>query len=373
MNIKSLLIGSAAALATVSGAYAADAVVAAEPEPMEYVRVCDAYGAGFFYIPGTETCLAIGGYVWYQVGTSNYDSTNLGNDSGTEHGIGYTAVGTGWHKNIRARVNFDARTETEWGTLRSYIRLQAGWNGVGDGAVGVDQAYIQLGGLDLGYSESFWVDDHISGAMNYGSHSWSGLSYGYQQRARIGYRFKGGNGFFGVIALEDDNLTGNGYLPDVVAKVGVQQDWGWVAAAVAYDESAASWAGKLGAQINIPNMPGSSFRVIGMYSSSGGALAAKNAYGFAPWQPNITHADWSVIASYNQQFNEKFGASVGFQYWGGIDSLGVQDFTGWEAELSGVYMATPNLELRGEVAYRHLNVAGTNDGVSGYLRVTRYF
>ncbi|MBK8458343.1 MAG: porin [Phyllobacteriaceae bacterium] len=53
MNIKSLLIGSAAALATVSGSYAADAVVAAEPEPMEYVRVCDAYGAGYFYIPGT--------------------------------------------------------------------------------------------------------------------------------------------------------------------------------------------------------------------------------------------------------------------------------------------------------------------------------
>ena len=63
MNIKSLLLGSAAALAVVSGAQAADAVVAAEPEPMEYVRVCDAYGTGFFYIPGTETCLKIGGYV----------------------------------------------------------------------------------------------------------------------------------------------------------------------------------------------------------------------------------------------------------------------------------------------------------------------
>ncbi len=53
MNIKSLLIGSAAALVAVSGARAADAVVA-EPEAVEYVRVCDAYGAGYFYIPGTE-------------------------------------------------------------------------------------------------------------------------------------------------------------------------------------------------------------------------------------------------------------------------------------------------------------------------------
>ncbi|MBY5807028.1 porin, partial [Rhizobium ruizarguesonis] len=55
MNIKSLLLGSAAALAVVSGAQAADAIVAAEPEPVEYVRVCDAYGTGYFYIPGTET------------------------------------------------------------------------------------------------------------------------------------------------------------------------------------------------------------------------------------------------------------------------------------------------------------------------------
>ena len=46
MNIKSLLLGSAAALAAVSGAQAADAIVAAEPEPMEYVRVCDAFGTG---------------------------------------------------------------------------------------------------------------------------------------------------------------------------------------------------------------------------------------------------------------------------------------------------------------------------------------
>ncbi|RUY50657.1 porin, partial [Mesorhizobium sp. M7A.F.Ca.CA.001.06.1.1] len=53
MNIKSLLLGSAAALIAVSGARAADAVVVAEPEPAEYVKICDVYGAGYFYIPGT--------------------------------------------------------------------------------------------------------------------------------------------------------------------------------------------------------------------------------------------------------------------------------------------------------------------------------
>ncbi|HEU5016865.1 MAG TPA: porin, partial [Pseudolabrys sp.] len=56
MKLKSLILGSAAALLAVSGARAADAVMAPEPEPVDYVKVCDAYGAGFFYIPGTETC-----------------------------------------------------------------------------------------------------------------------------------------------------------------------------------------------------------------------------------------------------------------------------------------------------------------------------
>ncbi len=81
MNIKSLLLGSAAALVAVSGARAADAVeVVAEPEPMEYVRVCDTYGTGFYYIPGTETCLRVGGYVRYDIGAGDLFGLNDVND-----------------------------------------------------------------------------------------------------------------------------------------------------------------------------------------------------------------------------------------------------------------------------------------------------
>ena len=80
MNIKSLLLGSAAALAVVSGAQAADAIVAAEPEPMEYVRVCDAFGTGYFYIPGTETCLKIGGYVRAHIEWDSYERGNNADD-----------------------------------------------------------------------------------------------------------------------------------------------------------------------------------------------------------------------------------------------------------------------------------------------------
>ena len=107
MTIKSFLLGSAAALVAVTGARAADAVVVAEPEAVEYVRVCDTYGKGFFYIPGTETCLKIGGFLRFSAqGGGNFPK-------GGECGA--------WQKKTRATLRFDARTETELGTLRSYI------------------------------------------------------------------------------------------------------------------------------------------------------------------------------------------------------------------------------------------------------------
>jgi hypothetical protein len=404
MNIKSLLIGSAAALVAVSGARAADAVMAPEPEPVEYVRVCDAYGAGFFYIPGTETCLRISGYVWYQIGADGWGMTNpLISD--TLPSAGSTA-GEGWHNSIRARVNFDARSETEWGTLRSYIRLQSTWNGVGDGDTTVDQAYIELGGFKMGYSESFWVDSGNGGASNYGSHSWTGMYYGYQQRALIGYRFDS-NGFFGAISLEDDNLAGDGYMPDVVAKLGYTGGWGTVWAKVAYDESfdgttsAANvffgapandggWAAQVGAQINIPNMPGSSLRVIGFWAdgshqyNAGGPsfIAPLGIYGAAPFTGG---SEWSILASYNQQFSETLGASVAFQWFNDLYYSGSDIGTGvdaWAAELSVVWFPVKDFEVRTEVRYDDVGNlssipggAGLNpDGtISGFLRFTRYF
>lgn len=62
------LLLSASALSTIPlAAYSADNPVVAEPETAEYVRICDIYGAGYFYIPGTETCLRVGGFIRYEV------------------------------------------------------------------------------------------------------------------------------------------------------------------------------------------------------------------------------------------------------------------------------------------------------------------
>src|SRR5690606_23371512 len=125
MNIRGLMIGTAAALTAVSGARAADAIIIAEPEPMEYVRICDVYGAGFFYIPGTETCLKIGGYMRYQMNYTN---------EGQEHvGPLQTAPGTGtfhdyrFWKLARFAPNFDVRTETSLGTLRGFAEVEFDW------------------------------------------------------------------------------------------------------------------------------------------------------------------------------------------------------------------------------------------------------
>jgi len=40
---------------------AADLPVKAKP--VEYVQVCTLYGDGYYYIPGTDTCIKIGGYL----------------------------------------------------------------------------------------------------------------------------------------------------------------------------------------------------------------------------------------------------------------------------------------------------------------------
>ena len=61
LSTRKLILGSAAALLAIGGAQAADLPVKAKA--VEYVRICSAYGAGFWYIPGTDTCIKVGGYL----------------------------------------------------------------------------------------------------------------------------------------------------------------------------------------------------------------------------------------------------------------------------------------------------------------------
>ncbi len=70
-TVKSLLLGAAAGFVALSGAQAAD--LPGKAAPAEYVRICDTYGAGFFFIPGSDTCLRVGGFV--RADYSVYDHT----------------------------------------------------------------------------------------------------------------------------------------------------------------------------------------------------------------------------------------------------------------------------------------------------------
>ncbi len=71
-NIKSLILGSAAVIAASAGAQAADLPVKAKA--VQYVKICSLYGAGFYYIPGTDTCIKLGGYVQadWNINGNNY-------------------------------------------------------------------------------------------------------------------------------------------------------------------------------------------------------------------------------------------------------------------------------------------------------------
>lgn len=369
MNTK-LLLGTAAALVGVSQAQAADAVVYAEPEPVEYVRVCDMYGAGFFYIPGTETCLSIGGYVWYQVGA---ESRDVGDTPPLTFHPG-SATTEGWYKSVRTRVNFDARSDTEWGTLRGYVRVEANWNGTNgigggsDGPAFMDQAFLELGGFRAGYTESAWTATQSGGVSNFpGTHSWGGLGYGYQQRPQISYTHTFGSGYFATLSLEDDALAGGGYVPDVVAKVGVNQAWGGVWGQVGYDEAfqgTDGYAAKLGMQLNMPNSPGSSIRLVGSYSD--------NANIYATGQFDAISAEWSALASYRHQFTEDLSVSVGGHYYRNLhDGLVTTDIDAFAAEISTVWTPVTNFAITNEIAYSKID--GLGGTTSGFLRVQRYF
>ena len=224
MNIKSLLLGSAAALVAVTGARAADVIVPVAPDPVDYVRVCDVYGKGFFYIPGTETCLSINGYVRFKYAVVG-NTANV-NDEGDDYQAG---------SQVRVRLNFDAREETELGTLRGFARIQATnafGTGTQYGASGSDQnysmdmGYIQLGGLTMGYLDSLWTQED-------GLFTDTDLPVGDFQVNRVSYTYAA-NGFSGSLSLEDDG-TGD-FAPDVVGLLTYDAGFAKAYLAGSYDE-----------------------------------------------------------------------------------------------------------------------------------------
>jgi Porin subfamily len=148
--LKSVLLGSAAGLVAVSGTQAADLPVKAKP--VEYVKICTLYGEGFYYIPGTEICLKIGGYVRADYGW-NVTGARTPHYSGGAGAQDRTV--NPYSTRHRAHFNFDSRTQTAYGTLRTYVAVHVDNENIGTVTVNPTRAFIQWAGFTFGHTKSF--------------------------------------------------------------------------------------------------------------------------------------------------------------------------------------------------------------------------
>ena len=115
--VKGLMLGSVASLLTIGAAQAADLPVKAKA--VEYVKICSAYGVGFWYIPGTDTCMKIGGYL-------RVDTTFNGGAQGQPAWTGdigqHNRYADYYSARSRMALTVDTRTASEYGAVRTFLQ-----------------------------------------------------------------------------------------------------------------------------------------------------------------------------------------------------------------------------------------------------------
>ncbi|MBY5865551.1 porin [Rhizobium leguminosarum] len=337
MNIKSLLLGSAAALAVVSGAQAADAIVAAEPEPVEYVRVCDAYGTGYFYIPGTETCLKINGYIRFQV--------NVGDQPGGDNDSDWDAV-------TRGQVQFTAKSDTEYGPLTGVIVMQFNADNATDQAAKLDSAYLDVAGFRAGLFYSWW-DDGLSGETDdIGSPVTLHNSIRYQYET---------DAFYAGISVDE---LEDGYFKadEEPNNVGVAVGLGGKAGAFSY---------QITAGYDVDNEDGA-VRAMGTVDIGPGTLGLAAVYATGP-SSYYTKAEWAIAAEYAIKATDQLKITPGVQYYSnyGITADDFDDGDAWKVGLTVDYQIVDNFYAKASVQY--LDPEDDDDSTSGYFRLQRSF
>jgi hypothetical protein len=274
---KGLLFGSAAVLAVIGDATAADLPVKAKA--IEYVKICSAYGAGFWYIPGTDTCLKLGGYLRADTtinGGGTHGQPAWSGDSGQQNRFRDIFI-----SRSRMALTIDTRTASEYGDVRTFVQGNFQFNTFGTsngsalgsspaapvtatqlgglnasllsvpggGYVAVEYAFLQFAGFTFGKSASAYATPwqgfpgNLSSFLLGGQNTDTGLN-------NIQYSAQFGNGVSGTIGLDDPtvwertalynlsvpgaigaNGTGSSFyggfvVPDLVGNIRVDQAWG---------------------------------------------------------------------------------------------------------------------------------------------------
>lgn len=284
--VKSLLLVSAAGVVAASGAQAADLPVKAKP--VEYVKVCSLYGAGFYYVPGTDICMKIGGYVRYQVSAGEGNSISFGPFDRSSGFNTRSTYNSDYAQRVRVNFTYDTRQQTAYGTLRTYLLL--GWThdtpstAIGP-APGVyfNRGFIQIAGFTFGKSTSFF-DFGSTAAVAYNAGFLNTSDTGDTGQVGAAYTAQFGNGFSGTISVEQSRRsstvftvpggslasvgsggTGTGWAsgmggpvqdnlggatasrPDIVANLRIDQAWGSAQLSGALHEVSAAYYGGAGA------------------------------------------------------------------------------------------------------------------------------
>jgi hypothetical protein len=379
MKLKSLLFGSAAVLAAGTGAQAADLPTA---EPVEYVRICDVFGTGFFYIPGTDTCLKLSGYVRAESHYVTGDPADLA----ARYGVPANQVNN-WSTRVRGHVEWDARTQTDIGLIRAFIAMEgtrgpkattAPFSGVGAYASNVTlaSAFIQVsndwGTYTAGKFGSFFDfwGDHSFGSTRIG------IEPGTTDANLFAWTFAGGNGFSFSVSAEDPDSVGrrrdgdDDYegmeAPDGVANIRVDQGWGsaQVMGAVRHindvNGDGIGFAVGAGLGLNIPG--GWRFDAQGGYADGAVAYISNDPGGIGDFEGptgDDTNQSWSVRAGITGPlFNPNLtvwadGAFVHAEEDGG--GAGTDSYDFWGVIAGAKYALAPGLVFGPEFAYNQLD------------------
>jgi hypothetical protein len=406
--VKSLALGSAAACIAMAGAQAADLPVKAKA--VEYVRICSLYGAGFWYIPGTDTCIKIGGYLRVDTTFNGgiYDQPAWSGDLGQRNRyFDY------FNSRSRMALTVDTRTATEYGVVRTFGQGDFQFNnfgtsnasastfaisntpaglsgsvldGPGGGYVAVEYVFIQFAGFTFGKSSSAYATPWNGYPGNNSSYLLGGMD-SVTGVNNIQYTAQFGNGVSGSIGLDDPsvfnrtavlnlNVTGNAigsgayayggtHAPDIVGNIRVDQAWGLFQISAAAHEVNASYniLGAGGAPTNLSEISGHPSDKWG--GSVMAALQIKNL-------PTGPGDDIKIDASYAKGDTKNViatsAASPSFAMFGGTGRAGAYQSIGFGQTSDGVY-APAGIQFGGT------GVAGTaaNPGGDGSIKLVEAY